>query len=82
MATLLAIVPAILAIAFTTLLERKLMAAAQLRIGPNLLGLTGLLQPIADGVKLLSKELILPHSSYGAIFMTAPIVLLLLSLGL
>lgn len=72
----------LLAIAFSTLLERKLMAAVQLRLGPNVLGIAGLIQPIADGVKLLAKEFIIPASSYSSFFVAAPILLLAMSLSL
>lgn len=51
------IVPILLAVAFFTVLERKVMASMQRRRGPNVIGIYGLLQAIADAVKLLSKEL-------------------------
>nr|WGW14686.1 NADH dehydrogenase subunit 1 [Chroothece mobilis] len=81
-ASLSSLLASLLAIAFSTLLERKLMAAVQLRLGPNVLGLAGLLQPIADGLKLLAKEFIIPASSYSSFFLAAPIMLLALSLSL
>lgn len=76
------LIASLLAIAFSTLLERKLMAAVQLRFGPNILGIAGLLQPIADGVKLLAKEFIIPASAYSSFFISAPILLLAMSLSL
>lgn len=77
-----ALVPILLAIAYTTLIERKLMAALQLRIGPNDIGLAGLLQPLADGAKLLIKEHTAPASAYGIAYALAPIFTLALSLAL
>lgn len=82
LASLSSLLASLLAIAFSTLLERKLMAAVQLRLGPNVLGLAGLVQPIADGLKLLAKEFIIPASSYSSFFLAAPIMLLALSLSL
>jgi NADH-ubiquinone oxidoreductase chain 1 len=55
---LLIVVPILLAIAFVTLAERKILGSMQLRKGPNVIGLYGLLQPISDGVKLFAKEAI------------------------
>jgi hypothetical protein len=55
------IVPLLVSVAFLTLLERKVMASMQQRRGPNVVGFFGLLQPFADGLKLLIKETILPN---------------------
>ena len=66
------IVPLILAIAYLTYAERKVIAAMQLRIGPNVVGWFGLLQPFADGLKLLHKETIIPTRSNPFIFILAP----------
>lgn len=82
MATIVSILSSVIAIAALTLLERKLLAATQLRCGPNNIGLWGILQPIADGLKLLSKEVQIPHSGYKIIFIAAPIWLLLITLAL
>lgn len=69
---LIVIISVLLTIAFFTLLERKTMASIQRRRGPNVTGLFGLLQPVADGLKLLLKELILPSSANLFIFLSAP----------
>lgn len=74
------IVPLLVAVAYLTLLERKVMASMQQRRGPNVVGLFGLLQPLADGLKLLVKETILPSSANTVIFVMAPIVTFLLAL--
>jgi NADH-quinone oxidoreductase subunit H len=66
-------------IAYLTLFERKVIAAMQLRKGPNTTGPFGLLQPIADGIKLLHKETIVPQTPHAKIFMLSPIVLFTLS---
>ena len=60
--------------AYITYGERKVMAAMQMRRGPNVVGPFGLLQPIADGVKLLFKETIIPSAANRALFLIAPII--------
>ncbi len=60
--------------AYTTFYERKLAALIQLRIGPNRAGPGGWLQPVADGIKLIFKEELIPTSAYKAVFMLAPIL--------
>lgn len=72
-------VPLLLAIAFLTLAERKVMASMQRRKGPNVVGVVGLFQPIADGLKLLVKEPVLPSSANLVIFLFAPVLTFLLS---
>ena len=66
------IVPILLAVALLTLLERKVIGYMQLRKGPNLVGPLGVLQPIADGLKLFIKENLTPASSSPLLFFLAP----------
>jgi NADH-quinone oxidoreductase subunit H len=80
--TISVIAPLILTVAFFTLMERKIIGAMQLRLGPNFLGLGGILQPLVDGVKLLLKETILPTHAQKNLFLFAPFLLFLLSLTL
>ena len=68
------------AVAYYTYLERKVMGAMQRRQGPMTVGPFGLLQPIADGVKLLSKETIIPAQANGPVFVIAPMITFVLAL--
>ena len=77
--SLIIIVPILIAVAFFTLLERKIMAGIHRRRGPNVVGLLGVLQPFADGLKLLIKETIIPSKANKVIFIIAPILTLFLS---
>src|SRR5687768_11650858 len=70
------ILPLMGAVAYLTLAERKVIGFMQVRIGPNRVGYYGLLQPIADGVKLLFKEIILPTAANKFLFLLAPILVL------
>ena len=72
--------PLLLAVAYLTYAERKVIAAMHLRKGPNVVGPFGLLQPMADGLKLFLKETILPSRANRAVFLIGPMVTFLLSL--
>src|ERR1700733_472758 len=77
---LLIILPVLLSVAYLTLLERKILASIQRRRGPSLIGFFGLLQPLADGLKLFLKESILPMKANILIFILSPILTFFLSL--
>ena len=74
------IVPVVLAMAWLTYAERKVIAAVQLRKGPNVVGWFGLLQPIADGVKLIFKETVIPSGANKVVFIIAPLMTFVLAL--
>ena len=67
------ILPLLIAVAYFTLIERQILAAVQRRQGPIIVGFYGLLQPLADGLKLFLKETVLPKSSNMIIFILAPV---------
>jgi NADH-quinone oxidoreductase subunit H len=77
---LLILVPLLLAIAYLTYAERRVIGLMQQRTGPNVVGPFGLLQPIADAIKLIFKETIIPTKANSIIFIIAPILTFVLSL--
>jgi len=74
------VVPLLISVAYFTIAERKFMGSIQRRKGPNVIGFLGLLQPLADGLKLFVKETILPSNSNLYVFLLAPILTFILSL--
>lgn len=74
------IIPLLIAVAYLTLMERKVIGSIQRRKGPNVVGFAGLLQPLADGLKLFAKETIIPSHSNRVLFLIAPALTFLLSL--
>ncbi|HMM47981.1 MAG TPA: NADH-quinone oxidoreductase subunit NuoH [Thiobacillaceae bacterium] len=68
------VVPLMLGVAYLTYAERKVIGWMQVRMGPNRVGFHGLLQPIADGLKLLMKEIIIPSGANRALFILGPIL--------
>ncbi|MAH78802.1 MAG: NADH-quinone oxidoreductase subunit H, partial [Rickettsiales bacterium] len=74
------IAPLMVFIAYLTFFERKVIGAIQLRKGPNVVGPFGLFQPFADGIKLLTKETILPQNSNKILFLFSPMLTFTLAL--
>src|ERR1700741_2690999 len=74
------LVPALLAVAYVTVAERKTMASMQRRLGPNVVGYYGLLQAFADALKLLLKEYVAPTQANLILFFLGPIITLIFSL--
>ena len=77
---MLIVVPLLIGVAYLTYVERKVIAAIHLRRGPNVVGPYGLLQPIADGLKLFFKETIIPSRANKAVFLIAPMLTFVLAL--
>ncbi len=74
------VAPLLVVVAMLTWFERKVMAAMQLRMGPNVVGPFGLLQPFADGLKLFLKETVIPTGANKVVFVAAPMLTFVLSL--
>jgi len=74
------VLPILLSVAFFTVLERKVLASMQRRRGPNFVGIYGLLQAIADALKLLSKETLIPSNSNFFLFILSPIFTFVISM--
>ncbi|MDI9346966.1 MAG: NADH-quinone oxidoreductase subunit NuoH [Methylacidiphilales bacterium] len=68
------LIPLIISVAYLTYIERKIIGFMQFRIGPNVIGYRGMLQPFADVIKLLCKEIIIPSSSNKYLFLVAPVL--------
>jgi len=74
------VIPLLISVAYFTIAERKIMGAVQRRRGPNFIGYIGLLQPLADGLKLFTKETTLPTTANTLIFLLSPALSFILSL--
>lgn len=77
---LLIVIPVLIGVAYLTLAERKVIGYMQARRGPNVVGIYGLLQPLADGVKLFSKEMVIPNHVSTGLYFFAPVLALTLGL--
>jgi NADH-quinone oxidoreductase subunit H len=77
---LIIVVPLLISVAYFTLAERKILGAIQRRRGPNVIGVFGLLQPLADGLKLFTKESVIPSNANKFIFVISPLISFAISL--
>ena len=77
---LIVLVPILMSVAFMTIIERKVLAAMQRRVGPNKVGYYGVLQPLADALKLVVKETVIPAQATKSLFFLAPVITLIFSL--
>lgn len=75
-------IPVLISVAYLTLAERKVIGYTQTRKGPNIVGIYGLLQPLADGIKLFSKEMVIPNHVSIILYFFAPILALTLALAI
>ena len=78
--TLAMLVPVLISVAYLTFAERKVLAAMQLRKGPNVVGPFGLLQPFADAIKMMTKETVIPTGSNRGLFLIAPLLTMTLAM--
>ena len=78
--TLAMLVPVLIAVAYLTLAERKILAAIQIRRGPNVVGPFGLWQPFADAIKMIMKETIVPTGANRLLFLFAPVLTMVLAM--
>jgi NADH-quinone oxidoreductase subunit H len=77
---LIIVIPLLIAVAYFTLAERKILGAIQRRRGPNVVGAFGLLQPLSDGLKLFAKESVIPSNANKFIFVISPLITFTISL--